>query len=109
MPITNMSTVIGMYKDISTAIQNWGAELEASGTTLSADYYQELIKNGSTIIDQYKEQSRVIQDVMDSYQVGSDNWNELYGQLQSVNSEMSSMVQNLKSGMRKCSRFHWIR
>ena len=96
MPITNMSTVIGMYKDISTAIQNWGAELEASGTTLSADYYQELIKNGSTIIDQYKEQSRVIQDVMDSYQVGSDNWNELYGQLQSVNSEMSSMVQNLK-------------
>ena len=96
MPITNMSAVIGMYKDISTAIQNWGAELEASGTTLSADYYQELIKNGSTIIDQYKEQSRVIQDVMDSYQVGSDNWNELYGQLQSVNSEMSSMVQNLK-------------
>lgn len=96
LPITNMSTVISMYKDISTAIQNWGAELEASGTTLSADYYQELIKNGSTIIDQYKEQSRVIQDVMDSYQVGSDNWNELYGQLQSVNSEMSSMVQNLK-------------
>lgn len=96
MPITNMSTVIGMYKDISTAIQNWGAELEASGTALSADYYQELIKNGSTIIDQYKEQSRVIEDVMDSYQVGSDNWNELYSQLQSVNSEMSSMVQNLK-------------
>ena len=96
MPITNMTTVINMYKDISTAIQNWGAELEASGTALTADYYQELIKNGSTIISEYKEQASIIQDVMDTYDVGSDNWNELYSQLQNVNGEMSSMIQNLK-------------
>lgn len=96
MPITNMTTVINMYKDISTAIQNWGAELEASGTALTADYYQELIKNGSTIINEYKKQADVIQDVMDTYDVGSDNWNELYSQLQNVNGEMSSMIQNLK-------------
>ena len=96
MPITNMTTVINMYKDISTAIQNWGAELEASGTALTADYYQELIKNGSTIISEYKEQAEIIKDVMDTYDVGSDNWNELYSQLQNVNGEMSSMIQNLK-------------
>lgn len=96
MPITNMTTVINMYKDISTAIQNWGAELEASGTALTADYYQELIKNGSTIISEYKEQAGIIKDVMDTYDVGSDNWNELYSQLQNVNGEMSSMIQNLK-------------
>lgn len=96
MPITNMTTVINMYKDISTAIQNWGAELEASGTALTADYYQELIKNGSTIISEYKEQASIIKDVMDTYDVGSDNWNELYSQLQNVNGEMSSMIQNLK-------------
>ena len=29
MPITNMTTVINMYKDISTAIQNWGAEVRS--------------------------------------------------------------------------------
>ena len=96
MPITNMTTIINMYKDISTAIQNWGAELEASGTALTADYYQELIKNGSTIISEYKEQAGIIKDVMDTYDVGSDNWNELYSQLQNVNGEMSSMIQNLK-------------
>lgn len=96
MPITNMTTVINMYKDISTAIQNWGAELEASGTALTADYYQELIKNGSTIISEYKEQAGIIKDVMDTYDVGSDNWNDLYSQLQNVNGEMSSMIQNLK-------------
>lgn len=96
MPITNMTTIINMYKDISTAIQNWGAELEASGTALTADYYQELIKNGSTIISEYKEQASIIKDVMDTYDVGSDNWNELYSQLQNVNGEMSSMIQNLK-------------
>ena len=33
---------------------------------------------------------------MDTYDVGSDNWNELYSQLQNVNGEMSSMIQNLK-------------
>ena len=32
----------------------------------------------------------------DTYDVGSDNWNELYSQLQNVNGEMSSMIQNLK-------------
>ena len=96
MPITNMSTIISMYKDISTAIQNWGAEIEATGTALTADYYQELIKNGSTIVSEYQKQAGIIQDVMDTYDVGSDNWNELYSQLQSVNSEMSSMIQNLK-------------
>lgn len=87
MPITNMTTIINMYKDISTAIQNWGAELEASGTALTADYYQELIKNGSTIISEYKEQAGIIKDVMDTYDVGSDNWNELYSQLQNVKSD----------------------
>lgn len=95
LPIENLSTVISMYKDINSTIENWGAELEASGKKLDSDYYQSMISNGSIIIDQYKEQASVIEDVMDHYDVGSDNWNELYGKLQNVNSEMSSMVQNL--------------
>ncbi len=95
LPIENLSTVISMYKDINTTIEAWGAELEASGKKLDSDYYQSMISNGSIIIDQYKEQASVIEDVMGHYDAGSDNWNELYGKLQNVNSEMSSMVQNL--------------
>lgn len=96
MPIDNLSTVINMYKDINTAISNWGAEIESSGKKLDSNYYQEMISNGSAIIDQYKEQASLIGNVMDEYEAGSDPWYELYGQLQSVNSEMSSMVQNLQ-------------
>ena len=96
MPINNMSTVIGMYSDISDTIQNWGAEFTATGQKLDLEYYQTLINNGATMIDQYQEQVRLIEDVMDEYEVGSDNWNDLYSQLHNTNSEISSMVKNLK-------------
>lgn len=96
IPIDNLSTVISMYKDINDTISNWGAEIEASGKKLDTNYYQTMISNGTTIIDQYKEQASLIEDLMGEYETGSDNWNELYGQLRNVNSEMSSMVQNLR-------------
>ena len=96
LPIENMSIIVSMYQDIGNAISNWGSEVEASGKKLDADYYQSLISNGSTVINQLQKQSSLIKDVMDNYDVGSDNWNELYKQLQSVNSEMSSAIQNIR-------------
>ncbi len=96
MPIDNLNTIVSMYKDISSAIENWGNVASATGEKLNADYYQTLISNGATTIDQYKDLASEIQNVMDNQEEGSTRWNELYGQLQSVNSEMSSMVQNLK-------------
>lgn len=95
IPIDNLDTVIDMYNDITTAIENWGAELEASGKKLDASYYQNLITNGVTIIDHLKEQAEKVQKAMSKYDEGSDNWKDLYSRLQSINSEMSSMVQNL--------------
>lgn len=96
LPIENMSIIVSMYQDIGNSISNWGSEVEASGKKLDADYYQSLISNGSTVINQLQKQSSLIKDVMDNYDVGSDNWNELYKQLQSVNSEMSSAIQNIR-------------
>ncbi|POO87853.1 hypothetical protein [Clostridium sp. 3-3] len=96
LPIENMSIIVSMYQDIGNAISNWGNEVEASGKKLDANYYQSLISNGATVIDQLQKQSSLIKDVMDDYEVGSDNWNELYKQLQSVNSEMSSAIQNIR-------------
>lgn len=95
MPIDNMDILLNMYQSITTEIENWGATLEASGKKLDQNYYQTLINNGMEIIDQYEEQADLIEDVMDEYDEGSDQWNELYDRLQNVNSEMSSMVQNL--------------
>ncbi len=96
LPIENMSILVSMYKDIGTAISNWGNEVEASGKKLDTNYYQNLISNGMTVIDQLHEQSRIIADVQENYNVGSDQWNKLYQQLTSVNSEVSSMVGNLQ-------------
>lgn len=95
MPIERMQTAIDMYNDMTDAMTNWAAEIEASGKQVDAEYYQALIENGATIIDQYKEQADLIRDVMGEYEVGSKNWQELYDQLQDINSQMSSMVQNL--------------
>ncbi|GLB26632.1 hypothetical protein LXJ15735_28730 [Lacrimispora xylanolytica] len=96
MPIDNLNTIVSMYKDISSAIEKWGDVASATGGKLNADYYQTLISNGATTIDQYQELASEIRNVMDDQEEGSTRWNELYGQLQFVNSEMSSMVQNLK-------------
>ncbi len=95
LPIQNAQTVIDMYKGITDAIQNWGNEMTSMGRELDAEYYQMLIRNGATVIEQYKKQAELISDVMSEYDVGSTKWNELYSQLQNINSEMSSMVQNL--------------
>lgn len=95
LPIESMAAVTGMYKDIQTAMENWNSEIEASGKKADSSFYQKMITNGFTLIDQYKEQAGLIEEAMGNYKSGSDNWNELYSKLQSVNSEMSSMVQNL--------------
>ena len=95
MPIEHMETVAGMYKNIQSAMENWNSELEASGKKADSNYYQKLISNGFTLMDQYQKQAGLIEDVMNEYEAGTDNWNELYSKLQNVNSEMSTMVQNL--------------
>lgn len=95
LPIHNMQILIDMQNSLLDSITNWGAEQESAGKKLNADYYQALIENGVTAIGQLKEQAGIIQDIMGDYDVGSDNWKELFDQLQSVNSEMSAMVENL--------------
>jgi len=95
LPIDNMDIVISMYESITDTIQRWGSEMEASGKKLDKEYYQSLINNGMTVIDQYKEQYDLVRDVMDEYDTGSEKWNTLYNKLQSINSAMSSMVENL--------------
>ena len=95
MPITNLSTIISMYEDIGSKIENYGKMATATGQKLNADYYQKLISNQSTVLDQYKKQITEIKSLMSEYEKGSDNWQELYDQLQSIDSSMASIVENM--------------
>lgn len=95
LPITNLEKLGTIYQSIIDTIQNWGAEMEASGKTLNADYYQKLINNANTSISNYKEEIEAIQDVMEDYDPGTDNWNEMNDKLQQCNSSISSLVQNM--------------
>lgn len=95
LPVTNLEKIGNIYQSILDTIQNWGAEMEASGKTLNADYYQKLINNANTSISNYKEEIEAIQDVMEDYNPGTDNWNEMNDKLQQCNSSISSLVQNM--------------
>lgn len=95
LPVTNLEKIGNIYQNILDTIQNWGAEMEASGKTLDADYYQKLINNANTSISNYKEEIEAIQDVMEDYNPGTDNWNEMNDKLQQCNSSISSLVQNM--------------
>lgn len=95
LPITNLEKLGTIYQNILDTIQNWGAEMEASGKTLDADYYQKLINSADESISNYKEEIKAIQDVMEDYDPGTDNWNEMNDKLQQCNSSISSLVQNM--------------
>ena len=96
MPIDHLSTIISMYQDIGTAISDWGAEYEAAGGKLDANYYQRMISNSTKVTDSLREQASLIEDTMSEHDVGSDRYLELYQRLKSVNSEMSTTVQNMR-------------
>ena len=95
LPVTNLEKIGNIYQSILDTIQNWGAEMEASGKTLNVDYYQKLINNANTSISNYKEEIEAIQDVIEDYTPGTDNWNEMNDKLQQCNSSISSLVQNM--------------
>lgn len=95
LPVTNLEKIGNIYQSILDTIQNWGSEMEASGKKLNADYYQKLINNANTSISNYKEEIEAIQDVMEDYDPGTDNWNEMSDKLQQCNSSISSLVQNM--------------
>jgi chromosome segregation ATPase len=96
MPIDHLSTMISMYGDITAKIENWGAVHTATGKKLDSEYYQTLISNGTTVIGQYEKQIREIKSLMSEYQKGSTVWQELYDQLQNIDSATSSMLTNLQ-------------
>ena len=96
MPIDHLSTMISMYGDITAKIENWGAVYSATGAKLNAEYYQTLISNGTTVIGQYEKQIKEIKNLMSEAQKGSTVWQELYNQLQDIDSATSSMVTNLQ-------------
>ena len=95
LPITNLEKLGTIYQNILDTIQNWGSEIEASGKKLNADYYQKLINSADESISNYKEEIEAIQDVMEDYDPGTDNWNEMNDKLQQCNSSISSLVQNM--------------
>lgn len=95
LPITNLEKLGTIYQNILDTIQNWGSEMEASGKKLNADYYQKLINSADESISNYKEEIEAIQDVMEDYNPGTDNWNEMNDKLQQCNSSISSLVQNM--------------
>lgn len=95
LPITNLEKLGTIYQNILDTIQNWGSEMEASGKKLNADYYQKLINSADESISNYKEEIKAIQDVMEDYDPGTDNWNEMNDKLQQCNSSISSLVQNM--------------
>lgn len=95
LPVQNMQKLVDMYDSITTALQNWGNEIEAQGKTLDENYYQALIDNGAETIDQLRKQADAVRDVMDEYEVGSDKWTEMYSKLQDINSSISGIVTNM--------------
>lgn len=95
LPVQNMQKLVDMYDSITTALQNWGNEIEAQGKTLDESYYQALIDNGAETINQLREQADAVRDVMDEYEVGSDKWIEMYSKLQDINSSISGIVTNM--------------
>ena len=96
LPINRIQTYIDMLETIKQDAENWGAEVSVDGISLNMDQYQNLIDINAEKIDALIKQQEKLQDLLNKYDYGSDRFNELSEEIQSVQNQMSSLIQEQK-------------
>lgn len=96
LPINRIQTYIDMLETIKQDAENWGAEVSVDGISLNMDQYQNLIDINAEEIDALIKQQEKLQDLLNKYDYGSDRFNELSEEIQSVQNQMSSLIQEQK-------------
>lgn len=94
IPIERLQKYINMLRNIKTDLQNFLDEQSTLGINPTADQLQQLIGLSHEEINSLTEQQKELSKLLANYEYGSEKFNEVQGEIQDIDDEISSLVQN---------------
>ena len=95
LPITHIESYIENIKTAQSDLNDYISELEATGQKVTADIVKQQMELEQLIAEQYKNELSKVEKNLNTYTPGSSKWNEAFTNLQSLDDEISSIVQNM--------------
>lgn len=94
IPIERLQKYINMLRNIKTDLQNFLDEQSALGINPTADQLQQLIDLSHKEISKLTEQQKELSGLLETYEYGSEKFNEVQDEIQNIDDEISSLIQN---------------
>ena len=95
LPIEHIESYIENIKTAQSDLNNYIAELDAAGKKVTTDLIKQQMEVEQLLAKQYTSEIEKVYKNLNTYDVGSDKWNEAYQKMQSLDDEISSIVQNM--------------
>ena len=94
LPIKRVERYLELLENIKTDLNNYISEQDALGIGATKDQLQSLIDISTQQITKLQEQHKLLTDKLGNYEYGSDKFNETQNEIQSVEDEVSDLIQS---------------
>ncbi len=95
LPIERIQKYINMLQNIKQDLQNFIDEQNALGISTNVDQYKQLMDISQKEIDKLLEQQKKLSGLLDTYQYGSEKFNDVQDEIQDIDNTISGLIQNM--------------
>ena len=95
LPIDHIESYIENIKTAQSDLNDYIAELEAAGKKVTSDIIKQQMEVEQLLAKQYTNEISKVYKNLNTYTAGSTKWNEAFQNLQTLDDEISSIVQNM--------------
>lgn len=95
LPIERIQKYINMLQNIKQDLQNFIDEQNSLGISTTVDQYKQLMDIVQKEIDKLLEQQKKLSGLLDTYQYGSEKFNDVQDEIQDIDDTISGLIQNM--------------
>jgi uncharacterized protein YoxC len=95
LPIERIQKYINMLQNIKQDLQNFIDEQNSLGISTTVDQYKQLMDISQKEIDKLLEQQKKLSGLLDTYQYGSEKFNDVQDEIQDIGDTISGLIQNM--------------
>ena len=95
LPIERLQKYINMLQNIKQDLQNFIDEQNSLGVSTTVDQYKQLMDISQKEIDKLLEQQKKLSGLLDTYQYGSEKFNDVQDEIQDIDDTISGLIQNM--------------
>lgn len=95
LPIERIQKYINMLQNIKQDLQNFIDEQNSLGISTAVDQYKQLMDISQKEIDKLLEQQKKLSGLLDTYQYGSEKFNDVQDEIQDIDDTISGLIQNM--------------